>query len=489
MNGVLEADNRLPEHILLLLCISGIQFVLSNADNYFYQLYGIGKKKEMRTCAFRKYLWDGKNTPQERAKTISFIEQQIPVLAGQYYAGTIDIMKCIALLLFSVTALLTIHWGMALCIVTGGLLILLAPRIVWRGSQEKRDAFQQSQEKYHLMLQSFCGGILSVRAYAYQNRADALLEKKNEAVEEKEKQVAKMSCVIYAAASFLQILKTVSIVLTGVYLMNKQAMNAGDLLASIQIAEMMGAPMEVLSMLFHKRSEVRPLKRMYDGMQKREPVPEGGKAEPFIQLSLQDVSVYAGQEGIVEHVSAVFAAGKKYLLTGESGSGKSTLLAVIGRQSELSCQGNLLYNGKPAAEYDMASYGAEVCYVPQEPYIFQTDLRENILLGREVSDARWRQIIQDTNLAELLEQYKTEELSGERLAALSGGEKQRIAAARALAGHPSLYLLDEVTSALDEQNALQIESCFLNHSAAVIHVCHHKNDALAEKYEQEIHLA
>ena len=86
-----------------------------------------------------------------------------------------------------------------------------------------------------------------------------------------------------------------------------------------------------------------------------------------------------------------------------------------------------------------AFYGM-VCPVFQEPYLFHATLEENIKLGRDISEKEYHAILDQLNLGYLLKRYAQREISAKIVDQLSGGEQQRIALARAMAGKPQVYL-------------------------------------------------
>ena len=92
-------------------------------------------------------------------------------------------------------------------------------------------------------------------------------------------------------------------------------------------------------------------------------------------------------------------------------------------------------------------------------------------------------MIRKLNLGYLLDRYQDQEFTPEIMETLSGGERQRVALARAMVGCPSVYLLDEVTSALDQGNAEVVEQLLLNEAAMVIHICHKPNPVTAAQYD------
>ena len=171
------------------------------------------------------------------------------------------------------------------------------------------------------------------------------------------------------------------------------------------------------------------------------------------------------------------------MLTGSSGSGNSTFLRLLGQLQEGTYQGNILINGILLEEINMDSLYGKMGIVFQEPYLFGFSLKENIIMGRNVKDSDYEAILKKLNLGYLLERFSDVELDTEMVAKLSGGEKQRIALARAMVGKPQVYLLDEITSSLDEQNAREMEEILLAEDAMVLYVCHKIIPELKGQYE------
>lgn len=115
--------------------------------------------------------------------------------------------------------------------------------------------------------------------------------------------------------------------------------------------------------------------------------------------------------------------------------------------------------------------------------MFHATLEENILLGRPVSKNTYAAVIKKLNLQYLIERYQGQEITPEIMEQISGGERQRVALARAMVGKPQVYLLDEVTSALDASNSEAIEQMLLREDAMVIHICHKSNPKLLPLYD------
>ena len=152
-------------------------------------------------------------------------------------------------------------------------------------------------------------------------------------------------------------------------------------------------------------------------------------------------------------------AGQTIAFVGSTGSGKSTLVKLLLRFYEPQ-QGRIWFDGKPIAELNLQDLRRAIGYVAQDSFLTDGSIAENIAYGMaEASDA---QIHEAARLSESLEFIERLPLGfatrvGERGQKLSGGQRQRLALARAILKNPPLLILDEATSAVDNETEAAIQ--------------------------------
>jgi len=184
------------------------------------------------------------------------------------------------------------------------------------------------------------------------------------------------------------------------------------------------------------------------------PLPDGGA---MIRFERVDFS-YDGKRQILGDVSFDVPTGGKVAVVGASGSGKSTLARLLYRFYDVD-GGAVLINGVDIRDVTQASLRAAIGIVPQDTVLFNDTIYYNIRYGRPeapreevIAAARAAHI--HTFIESLPEAYQT--LVGERGRALSAGERQRIAIARALLADPAVLVLDEPSAALDPGSEAQV---------------------------------
>lgn len=169
------------------------------------------------------------------------------------------------------------------------------------------------------------------------------------------------------------------------------------------------------------------------------------------EIVFENVSFHYGEKKLFSDKNAHIRGGEKVGLVGFTGAGKSTFISLILRFFPLH-NGKILIDGKNIADITLESLRRQIALIPQDPVLFHRTLRENISYGKP--EAKEAEIFAAAKLAHCDEFIRNipagyEAKVGERGAKLSGGEKQRIAIARAILVDAPILILDEATSSLD----------------------------------------
>lgn len=172
---------------------------------------------------------------------------------------------------------------------------------------------------------------------------------------------------------------------------------------------------------------------------------------------------YPGKQSLaLENVSFTLNAGEQVALVGPSGSGKTTIVKLLMRFYDPTA-GRVLINGRDLREYKQRSVRGKLGVVLQDVALFNDSIGENIAFARQAASIDdVRAAARAAHAADFIEKLsgKYETVVGERGIKLSGGEKQRIAIARAVLKEPELIILDEATSALDSESEQAVQRGF-----------------------------
>ncbi|MBE6022484.1 MAG: ABC transporter ATP-binding protein [Cellulosilyticum sp.] len=208
-------------------------------------------------------------------------------------------------------------------------------------------------------------------------------------------------------------------------------------------------------------------------------------------IDIKDIKfAYKGKEPILSDLNLHIDYGERVMITGESGCGKSSLLKLLLRFYEEQ-EGKIEIFGKDIRAYSLEALRNLITYVPQESYLFEGSIKENIQYGSDNTNEMLihkaaRMAYADEFIKDLPEGYDTKLVAGGRN--LSGGQRQRVAIARAFLKNAPIILLDEPSSALDVESERKINLAMneLMKDKIVIMVTHRTNSF--DQFDRQIHI-
>ena len=230
-----------------------------------------------------------------------------------------------------------------------------------------------------------------------------------------------------------------------------------------------------------KKSNLLPKKKELEGVYKK----DFGKNEIFsnnIKLKNISFNYETNKKVAVNNINIEIIKGKSVGLIGKSGSGKSTLVDIIIGLLEPSTGEIFIDDNNIGVK--KVSWQKQLGYVPQEVYLLDDTIRNNITFGiekEEIDEKLLSDVIEKSQLKNLINSLpkKLNTLIGDRGARLSGGEKQRIGIARALYNKPKVIVFDEATSALDIYNENKIlKEIYENKKDKTLIIISHRNNTV-----------
>ncbi len=263
----------------------------------------------------------------------------------------------------------------------------------------------------------------------------------------------------------------IALAMTGMMLLATQgvqqkALSLGDLAMVNAYMLQLFMPLNFLGFVYREiRRALTDLENML-GLLKRAPAIADHPAAKPLQLQQATLEfrqvhfAYQSDRPILQGLSFTIEAGQRVAVVGSSGAGKSTLARLLYRFYQPQ-QGEILLGGQPISELTLDSLRQAIAIVPQDTVLFNDGIRANIAYGRpDASDNDIDQAIEAAHLSDFIRSLPQGDATmvGERGLKVSGGEKQRIAIARALLKGSPLLVFDEATSALDSQSEQAVQS-------------------------------
>jgi len=238
----------------------------------------------------------------------------------------------------------------------------------------------------------------------------------------------------------------------------------GTLVAFIAFQMRLVWPIQALMGLYASLASARvSLRRVNEILDAPLDVVEAPDAVPLPaargHIALDDVTFGFGRGvAVLDHVSLEVRAGERLAIVGRSGEGKSTIADLLVRQLD-PATGRVLLDGVDVRRARLADVRRNVLVVDQEPFVFNATIAENIRYARpDASDADVLSAADAAGLTALVDRLPQgiETSAGERGRALSAGERQRLAIARAFLADPAVLVLDEATGSLDPVTESQV---------------------------------
>ena len=331
----------------------------------------------------------------------------------------------------------------------------------------KQSVIQKLTDKLNSITRESLTGIRVVRAYNAEDYQDKKFEEANDEVTRLNLFVNRLMAIMNPIMMAISSGLTLAIYWIGAYLINDASLTErlplfSDMVVFMSYAMqvvmgflLMGALFIVLPRTLVSAGRINQVLDLYSSIENPSH-PQTANSSVKGQVEYRNVTFRYSKnsEAVVEHVSFKAEAGQTVAFIGSTGSGKSTLVNLLPRFYDVS-DGEILVDGVNVQDYDLEDLRNKVGYIPQKAVLFSGDVKGNLDFGKSQETplsetAMWQalELAQSKNFIEDKEAGLSSEVA-QGGTNFSGGQRQRLAIARALARKPEIIIFDDSFSALD----------------------------------------
>jgi ATP-binding cassette subfamily B protein len=314
-------------------------------------------------------------------------------------------------------------------------------------------------------------GAQVIRAYGVSGRTGARLDETIDGYHMAQRKAMRTSVTSFSSGEIGVGLALASVVVVGVLMGAGGALSVGRLTAFLFLVTLFVQPVQIATeVLSEAQNAIAGWRRVLDVLEVEPDVDDPALDEAKghgVDLSAGPLDVrfanvgfaYPGGGEVLSDVDLEIPAKTRVAVVGETGSGKTTFAKLLTRLMDPS-RGQVLLSGVPLDRVRFASLRARVVMVPQDGFLFDASVADNVRFGRPaLSDEDLRLAFAELGLADWAEELPAglDTMVGERGEALSVGERQLVALARAYVADPDLLVLDEATSAVDPATEIRLQ--------------------------------
>lgn len=466
--------------ILASIFLIILLFVTEYIDGYVMSSYIKNTVNYLRCDIFTKILnKDMKDFSLDNSgKYISILYNDIKIIEDSLLNNIFLVISSFISFIISLLFLFSISPSIVIFIVIFGILGFVIPNALSKKLIVEKNNYSHNLEEITSVTKDLFSGFEVIKGFNIGSKINTIFKNSSNTVESTKKKCSILESIIKGFSLSFSVTVYLGVLILGGYLMYKGEISVGTAIIIIQLSTHIVGPVKTSISLINQIKSVSLIadkidEILYDSCEDIEEV-SLPKFENSIEVKNLDFS-YTNDRKALNNINLTFEKNKKYAIVGESGCGKSTLIKLLMRYYK-DYNGDILIDNKDIHKIFSNDLYKNMSMIQQNVFMFDDSIKENIKLFANYSDEEVLSICDRSGLSNLISRLPNgiNSLVGENGNKLSGGEKQRIAIARSLINNTKILILDESTSALDNETAYNLESSLLSINDLTLIVVTHK---------------
>ena len=466
--------------ILASIFLIILLFVTEYIDGYVMSSYIKNTVNYLRCDIFTKILnKDMKDFSLDNSgKYISILYNDIKIIEDSLLNNIFLVISSFISFIISLLFLFSISPSIVIFIVIFGILGFVIPNALSKKLIVEKNNYSHNLEEITSVTKDLFSGFEVIKGFNIGSKINTIFKNSSNTVESTKKKCSILESIIKGFSLSFSVTVYLGVLILGGYLMYKGEISVGTAIIIIQLSTHIVGPVKTSISLINQIKSVSLIadkidEILYDSCEDIEEI-SLPKFENSIEVKNLDFS-YTNDRKALNNINLTFEKNKKYAIVGESGCGKSTLIKLLMRYYK-DYNGDILIDNKDIHKIFSNDLYKNMSMIQQNVFMFDDSIKENIKLFANNSDEEVLSICDRSGLSNLISRLPDgiNSLVGENGNKLSGGEKQRIAIARSLINNTKILILDESTSALDNETAYNLESSLLSINDLTLIVVTHK---------------